>query len=206
MPRPLRDEDKIVERTEAPGISKRALIILGTVVYVLGIASGVRIASVMGVGVGSPPVVDPASLPAPKPVAPAPTPQGVPQVPLPVPGAAGPRAAPAATPGAGLSAPSEPAPPMPALATPPAVVAATPGQAYAIQVKTFADLEEAGDLARHLKEAGYPAFVVSTILPNKGEMHRVRIGEYSSHAAAEAAATDLEEKTGLTSFVTVSLD
>jgi len=206
MPRSLRDEDKIVERTETPGISKRALIILGTVVYVLGIASGVRIAAVMGVGVGSAPTADPASLPAPKPVAPAPTPQGIPLIPLPAPGSTGPRAAPAATPGAGLSAPAVPAPPMPALATPPAVVAATPGQVYAIQVKTFADLEEAGDLARHLKEAGYPAFVVSTTTPDKGEMHRVRIGEYSTRAAAESVATDLEKKTGLTAFVTVSLD
>jgi cell division septation protein DedD len=205
MPRPLRDEDKIVERTETPGFSKRALIILGTVVYVLGIASGVRIASVMGVGVcPTTPAAGPASLPAPKPVAPAP--QAIPQVPLPVPGSTGPRAAPAATPDASLSAPTDPAPPVPALATPPAVIAATPGQVYAIQVKSFADLEEAGDLARQLKEAGYPAFVVSTTLPDKGEMHRVRIGEYPSRAAAEAAATDLEEKTGLTSFVTVSLD
>jgi len=204
MPRPLRDEDKIVERTETPGISKRALIILGTVVYVLGIASGVRIASVMGVGAPSMPAAGPASLPAPKPVVPAP--QAIPQVPLPVPGSTGPRAAPAATPDASLSAPTEPAPRVPALATPPAVIAATPGQVYAIQVKSFADLEEAGDLARRLKEAGYPAFVVSTTLPDKGELHRVRIGEYPSRAAAAAAATDLEEKTGLTSFVTVSLD
>jgi len=175
------------------------------VVYVLGIASGVRIASVMGVGATSTtPAAGPASLPAPKPVAPAP--QEIPQVPLPVPGSAGPRAAPAATPGANLTTPTEPAPRVPALATPPAVIAATPGQVYAIQVKSFADLEAAGDLARSLKEAGYPAFVVSTTLPDKGEMHRVRIGEYRSRAAAEAAATDLEEKTGLTSFVTVDLD
>jgi len=204
MSRPLRDEDKIVERTETPGISRRALIILGTVVYVLGVASGVRIASVMGVGATSTTSAGPASLPAPKPMAPAP--EAIPQIPLPVPGSAGPRAAPAATPDANLTTPNEPASRVPAMATPPAVIAATPGQVYAIQVRSFTDLDEAGDLARQLKEAGYPAFVVSTTLPDKGEMHRVRIGEYSSRAAAEAAATDLEEKTGITSFVTVSLD
>ncbi|MGD2063632.1 MAG: SPOR domain-containing protein [Nitrospirota bacterium] len=212
MPRSLRDEDKILERTESPGLSKRALIILGTVVYVLGVASGVQIASVIGVGVCPTTPAGPASMPAPRAVAPAPVPEGgAPAVPLPVPQAK-PKAAPALVPEAIVATPREPAPPAatvtpPApVATPPAVIAATPGQVYAIQVKSFPSLEEAGELARLLKEGGFPAFVVSTTLPDKGEVHRVRVGDYPNRAAAETAATELEDKMGLTSFVTVSLD
>jgi cell division septation protein DedD len=218
MPRSLRDEDKIVERVESPGLSKRALIILGSVVYVLGIASGVQIASVLGVGVAPATPDGPAALPSPRPVAPAPTPGVGPTVPLPVPQAK-PKAAPAAGPDSAVApapTPSVPAAAMPPTVVspppavvsnpPPAVITSAPGQVYAIQVQTFSDLEEAGDLARRLKQAGFPAFVVSATLPDKGEVHRVRIGDYPTRAAAESAATELEDKTGFTSFVTVSLD
>jgi cell division septation protein DedD len=205
MPRSLRDEDKIIERTETPGLSKRALIILGSVVYVLGIASGVQIASVIGVGVVPTTPDAPASLPAPRPVAPTPVPEGAPAVPLPVPEAK-PKTAPAAVPDTAVVSPPEQPPSVPAAALPPAVIAAAPGQVYAIQVQSFPDLEQAGDLARRLKDAGFPAFVVSATLPDEGEVHRVRIGDYPTRVAAESAATDLEDKTGFTSFVTVSLD
>ena len=97
-------------------------------------------------------------------------------------------------------------PPVVASTPPPAVVAAPTGQVFTIQVKSFSDLDEAGDLARLLKKGGFPAYVVSTTLPDKGEVHRVRVGEYPDRAAAESVATELETKTGFTSFVTVSLD
>jgi DedD protein len=214
MPRSLRDEDKIVERVESPALSKRALIILGGVIYVLGIVSGMRVGSMLGVGVCPTSPVGSATMPAPRAVEPMPLPQGgTPAVPLPVPEPR-PKAAPARLPDAAATsppasaAPASPAvtPPASVATPPPAVVPSTPGQAYAIQVKSFPDLEEAGDLARLLKERGFPAFVVSATVPDKGEVHRVRVGDYPTRAAAERAATELQNKTGFASFVTVSLD
>ncbi|RMF83821.1 MAG: SPOR domain-containing protein, partial [Nitrospirae bacterium] len=76
---------------------------------------------------------------------------------------------------------------------------------FALQVRTFHDLEAAGALARQLREAGYPAYVVTTHLPDGGESHRVRVGDYPDRREAEAAARAIAEATGLSPFVTLTL-
>jgi len=186
MPNSFRDDDKILERPAAGG-SKGGWIAVGVVVYLLGVFTGMQVSALMGGGScptgptgGS---VAPMVIPAPRPAV-APPASGAPPSP-----AAAQAERPAAATG---SAP----------AVPPV---ADPHATFALQVRTFDTLEGAGKLVRQLQAAGYPAYVVTTHLPDGAESHRVRVGDYPDRATAEAAAAKIAEATSLAPFVTLTL-
>jgi len=190
MPTSFRDDDKILERPTAGG-SKGGWIAVGVVVYLLGIFTGMQVSALMAGGScptgptgGS---VAPMVMPAPRAATPpatsavAPSPSGAPAV----------------------SAGSRPVPP----ATTPMAASgsAEPNATFALQVRTFDTLEEAGKLVRRLQAAGYPAYVVTTHLPDGAESHRVRVGDYPDRATAEVAAQKIAKATSLAPFVTLTL-
>ena len=65
------------------------------------------------------------------------------------------------------------------------------GNAFVIQVAAFTDRYGALALVRKLKLAGFPCYTEATTTA-KGAMHRVRVGPYPSHDAAEAARVKLK--------------
>ncbi len=188
----FRDDDKILERPSGGG-SKGGWIAVGVVVYLLGIFTGMQVSALMGGGScatgptgGS---VAPMAMPVPRPTM---TP---------------PATVPAA-PGAATS--QEGTPPLPSAGDRPGAVAGgtsppAPNATFSLQVRTFDTLEGAGKLVRRLQAAGYPAYVVTTHLPDGSESHRVRVGDYPDRAAAEATAKKMAKTTGLAPFVTLTL-
>jgi len=186
MPNSFRDDDKILERP-ATGGSKGGWIAVGVVVYLFGIFTGMQVSALMGGGScptgptgGS---VAPMAMPAPRGATP---PAASAVSPSPVAGETGRSISPAATP---VVAPA----------------ATDPDATFALQVRTFDTLEGAGKLVRQLQAAGYPAYVVTTHLPDGTESHRVRVGDYPDRATAEAAADKIAKATSLAPFVTLTL-
>jgi cell division septation protein DedD len=184
MPNSFRDDDKILERP-ATGGSKGGWIAVGVVVYLLGIFTGMQVSALMGGG----------SCPT------GPTGGSVALMAMPAPRGATPPAASAVSPVAVETSRSiSPA------ATPVVTPAATdPDATFALQVRTFDTLEGAGKLVRRLQAAGYPAYVVTTHLPDGVESHRVRVGDYPDRASAEGAADKIAKATSLAPFVTLTL-
>jgi len=185
MPTSFRDDDKILERPAAGG-SKGGWIAVGVVVYLFGIFTGMQVSALMGGGScptgptgGS---VAPMAMPAPREA----TPPAAAVAPSPVAKEASRSTSPVSTP---VVAPA----------------AADPDATFALQVRTFDTLEGAGKLVRQLQAAGYPAYVVTTHLPDGTESHRVRVGDYPDRATAEAAADKITKATSLAPFVTLTL-
>lgn len=77
-----------------------------------------------------------------------------------------------------------------------------PGQ-YTIQVGAFEAPDGAEKLSEDLKKKNYAAYVLEKTVPGKGTWHRVRVGRYAGRAEAERVAKILEEREGLTTFVTL---
>ncbi len=186
MPNSFRDDDKILERP-AGGGSKGGWIAVGVVVFLLGVFTGMQVSALMGGGTcvtgptgGS---VAPMVMPAPREATP---PVASAVAPSPVAGEVSRSPSPVATPA-------------------PSPAAADPAATFALQVRTFDTLEGAGKLVRRLQAAGYPAYVVTTHLPDGIESHRVRVGDYPDRAAAEAAADKIAKATSLAPFVTLTL-
>ena len=71
---------------------------------------------------------------------------------------------------------------------------AAPGGQFAIQIAALSASEPATVLERQLKAAGLPAYV----LPPDSEdaPYRVRVGPFSTRAAASKVAASLEKKRG----------
>jgi cell division septation protein DedD len=59
----------------------------------------------------------------------------------------------------------------------------------------------AEDEVKRLKKRGFAAFVVSSELPGKGVWHRVRLGSFSSRAAAEKLQKAIHEKEKILAIV-----
>lgn len=63
--------------------------------------------------------------------------------------------------------------------------------AFVVQVAAFSDRYGAQSLVTKLKKVGFPAFT-ETVTTDKGTLHRVRIGPYSSREVADAARAKLK--------------
>jgi len=66
------------------------------------------------------------------------------------------------------------------------------GSFYTIQISSFSDDKKAQSLLNELKEKGYPAFVVSRDLGEKGIWYRVRVGLFSAKAEAQEFLKEIE--------------
>ena len=55
---------------------------------------------------------------------------------------------------------------------------------YTIQVASFKDSKDADKIVAKLRKKGYPAYRISSNIPEKGIWHRVRIGSFKDKAGA----------------------
>ena len=128
---------------------------------------------------------------------------------------AGAKPAPASTPRPGTAKPPATRAPQTGTAKPPvapprtasaqprpvASLPASPG-GFTIQVAALSTLEDARALAAELQRAGYQSYVVNPPPEGAGGLYRVRVGRYTSRAAAVRTVARLEEMRGEKLWVT----
>jgi cell division septation protein DedD len=74
---------------------------------------------------------------------------------------------------------------------------------YALQTASYQEKGMAEEEVKHLKRKGYAAFVAASELPGKGTWHRVRLGSFSSRAAAEKLQKTLHAKEGISAIIVI---
>jgi cell division septation protein DedD len=72
---------------------------------------------------------------------------------------------------------------------------------YTVQTGSYPEREMAEEEVKRLKKRGFAAFIVSSELPGKGVWHRVRLGSFSSRAAAEKLQKAIHEKEKILAIV-----
>ena len=76
------------------------------------------------------------------------------------------------------------------------------GSGFTIQVAALSDLASARELAAELQRAGYPSYVVNPQPEDAGGLYRVRVGRFTSRAAAHQTMAKLERVRGEKLWVT----
>jgi DedD protein len=66
-----------------------------------------------------------------------------------------------------------------------------PQSGFVVQVAAFSDRYGARSLVAKLKKGGFPSYT-ETVETDKGTLHRVRVGPYSSREVADAARAKLK--------------
>jgi len=79
-----------------------------------------------------------------------------------------------------------------------------PFKGYTLQVGAFQDKEQARKMANKLEGKGYPVYVVSSNMPMKGMLHRVRVGHFQDIKDAKKLGLTIEMKERLPTYVTFS--
>jgi len=74
--------------------------------------------------------------------------------------------------------------------------------AFVVQVASFKKQSQAAELAQSLIKAGQSAYVRQVSLPEVGLRYRVRVGPFSDHEAAKAAAGRIRLQQQLAAYVT----
>ncbi len=72
---------------------------------------------------------------------------------------------------------------------------------FTLQLSAFAQKRDAEDFMHRVQTAGYRAFVVSSDVPGKGIMYRVRVGDYASKDAAMAEKGAVEKKLKVAAYL-----
>ncbi|OGQ46180.1 MAG: hypothetical protein A3H42_01500 [Deltaproteobacteria bacterium RIFCSPLOWO2_02_FULL_46_8] len=86
-------------------------------------------------------------------------------------------------------------------ARPTSVIQTAPHARYTIQVGSYPNVDEAHAITDQWKAKGYPAYLVSADIPNKGRWYRVRLGGFNSKEAAEDFNEKLTAKEQIEAFV-----
>ena len=90
------------------------------------------------------------------------------------------------------------APPSQDKQTPPASASSKPKTIYTIQLGAFKNKKGADTLAIRLRKGGYDAY----LLAERGQLYKVRVGEYRSREAAKKVADQIRKSERLDSFIT----
>jgi DedD protein len=72
---------------------------------------------------------------------------------------------------------------------------------FTLQLSAFATKGEASDFMRRLRDAGYKPYLIESMIPGKGLMYRVRLGDYTSRDSALSAKSDFERKQKMVAYV-----
>ncbi len=72
---------------------------------------------------------------------------------------------------------------------------------FTLQLSAFATKGEASDFMRRLRDAGYKPFITESLIPGKGLMYRVRLGDFVSRDTALSAKGDFERKQKMVAYV-----
>ncbi|MGE5808374.1 MAG: SPOR domain-containing protein, partial [Nitrospirota bacterium] len=83
----------------------------------------------------------------------------------------------------------------------PAKQTASLKQRYTVQISSHREKQTADLEMKKMKRQGFAAFIVSSELPDKGIWYRVRVGSYTSKAAAERLQKEVRAKAGISSVV-----
>ena len=97
---------------------------------------------------------------------------------------------------------SPPEPPAPSTSQIPKVFTSL----YTVQVSAFEEPAGAEKLADQLKQKGYASYTQVKTIPGKGTWYRVRVGRYEGRAEAENTAKILEEREGVSPFITLYVE
>lgn len=73
---------------------------------------------------------------------------------------------------------------------------------YTIQVGSYPEKSMAEDEMKNMKKRGYAAFVVASVIPEKGTWYRVRVGSFANKQSAEKLAKELKSKESIEGFIT----
>ncbi|HUK55688.1 MAG TPA: SPOR domain-containing protein [Nitrospiria bacterium] len=76
-----------------------------------------------------------------------------------------------------------------------------PTGGYTVQVAAIRDRATAQALADRLRRKGYPAFVLSYVIPKRGTWYRVRVGHFKQREAAREMTRRLSRQERLTVYV-----
>ena len=79
-------------------------------------------------------------------------------------------------------------------------------ESYFIQVGAFAKEDDANNLKTRLALVGFEAFVQTAEIPNKGTMHRVRIGPLNDLAKISKISHDLETNGFQANLIKVNIE
>jgi len=77
---------------------------------------------------------------------------------------------------------------------------------YTIQIGAFQEKKEAVTMANTLGKKGYPVYIVSSNIPMKGMMHRVRVGHFQDIEDAKKLGLTIEMKERLPTYITFSAE
>ncbi len=72
---------------------------------------------------------------------------------------------------------------------------------FTLQLSAFSAKRDADDFMRRVQAAGYHAFIVSSDLPGKGVLYRVRVGDYGTKDAALADKGTVEKKLKVAAYL-----
>ncbi|MEO6953602.1 MAG: SPOR domain-containing protein [Polyangia bacterium] len=72
---------------------------------------------------------------------------------------------------------------------------------FTLQLSAFSAKRDADDFMRRVQAAGYHAFIVSSDLPGKGVLYRVRVGDYGTKDAALADKGAVEKKLRVAAYL-----
>ena len=72
---------------------------------------------------------------------------------------------------------------------------------FTLQLSAFSAKRDADDFMRRVQAAGYHAFIVSSDLPGKGVLYRVRVGDYGTKDAALAEKVSVEKKLRVAAYL-----
>jgi len=87
------------------------------------------------------------------------------------------------------------------LATKEAAVAPASAVHFTLQLSAFAAKRDADDFMKRVQAAGYRPFVVSSDVPGKGIMYRVRVGDFSTKDVALSEKTSVEKKLKVVAYL-----
>lgn len=76
-------------------------------------------------------------------------------------------------------------------------------QQYSIQVGSFRARDEAENLHKFIESKGYKAIIKTALVPGKGILYRVRVGQFAQREAAKRIAHRLRSEERLAAMITV---
>lgn len=72
---------------------------------------------------------------------------------------------------------------------------------FSVQVGSYPNVDEAYAILDDWKSKGYPAFVVSADIPDKGRWYRIRLGGFDSKEEAKSYLDELTSKENIEAFI-----
>lgn len=83
----------------------------------------------------------------------------------------------------------------------PVIQTAPENARYTIQIGSYNNVDEAHTMVTHWQEKGYPAYLTSADIPEKGRWYRVRVGGFENKELAQTYLDEFKHKEGVDAFI-----